>query len=261
MPNTIIFDTFETRPDHFPFYLVAWKSLLTVLRDERVILINSDASPDLIKQVPDCFEIVHDPTRCTAGYPNQLRRWRNSMGDPKDKVLFADCRDMLFQRNPFDDVPDDSLIVSGEGTRMGADEWNAGDQASISKNFPVGIQVPTSISDQWRPICAGVYAGQRQRVRDLALMVWMQSAIQRWGTDQGALNYIFNQYLVNEPGAIRCDPSKNDWCMGGHHFRLLNPPPIWDGQTLVCGATGRPYALVHQWDRTSWRPDILHRWQ
>jgi hypothetical protein len=258
--NTIYFDTHETRPEWFSFYNVTWQSLLPHLKDEMVVVVSQDASPEMLKQVPSRFEIIEDKTVYNSlwlGFSVHLRRWRNSNGDPNDKIIFSDARDVLFQRNPFDDIPDHSLIVQGEGSVMKDDPWNTGDQNNVQNSLPHEIRVHPDKVANWNPVCAGYFGGQRQRVKDLMLMLWLTSSPMASGTDQGALNYIFHNYLSNEPLAIRCDPHTNDWVMGGHHFRILNPPCRWENQKLICGATGRPYAAVHQWDRTAWRDEIL----
>lgn len=262
--NSIYFLIYETRREHFAFYQVCWKSLLSVVDPAkyRLVVPNIQSSPELIAAIPTAFNVRNGTmpeVGIHRGTSADVMKWAMSMeGDPGDGVLFLDSRDLLFQRDPFADISEYDLIAAGEGATHGQCEWNARDQGAAMSYLPAGLNEDTG---KWPVVCAGVMGGRRLPARAALMSVWLlASTYTRGGTDQAAWNYIWNKHLKHEPNNWLCDPNVSDWCLHGHHLGKIRPEPRMEGGQIISGATGRPYALVHQWDRTPWRDEILRRW-
>ena len=257
--NTFYFQTHDTRREFLPFYRVAWNSLLSVLNDERVVVLNRGASPEMVAQIPKRFEVITSPDRYPGiyeGFGYHLERWHIMGGDPQERVIALDCRDMLFQRNPFDDLQS-GLTVLGEGVTHAECPWNIRDQNEVRRNiFP---HVPRPMGP-WQVVCPALYGGDRRLVRWMILMVGHMGTMQiNGGTDQGSLNYIINQYMIgNDPDVRIADHRTCDLCLGGYDIRVTGCYER-DG-LIICPKTDRPYALFHQWDRTQWCNETLKKW-
>ena len=254
--NTVFCMMAENRPDHYSEYDVTWQSAARVLRDERMVIIDYGSSPESLRRVPKRIEVVKavDPVHSDMwwGIDRFLSMWKLSNGPAEDKILHVDCRDMLFQRNPFDDLKP-GLTVMSEGILHRDCAWNRGDHNTVRQNM--APQTWANIDD-WPVLCPGAFGGDRRMVRWLVLMLFTLGTMQRkGGTDQGTINMVVNQFLSKHEDVTVSDPRVDDWCLGGHDYRITKCT-MQDGN-IVCPATGRPYAMVHQWDRTEWRDPIM----
>lgn len=263
--NSIYFVIYENRPEHFPFYRITWSSLLAFVNPDQVKLVvpSVNSSPQMLADIPKAIEVR--PTTMPLvgihlGTSADLVKWATSLeGSKDDLVLFLDSRDMVFQRDPFEDIGGHNLVASGEGVNHDRSPFNSHDHVhGVGSYIPAGLHEDIS---KWPVVCFGVVGGRRWAARGALMGAWlMGSTFVRGGTDQGAWNYMWNKHLRYDDGSWMCDPNTSDWCLSGHHAGDIRPEPfLRDGQ-IICAATGRPYAMIHQWERTQWRNHIFSRW-
>lgn len=119
-----------------------------------------------------------------------LRYWRLLEGQPYDRVLLSDVRDVLFQQDPFAQLPERGLAVSMEvgDYTIGTQRWNARMTLQL-----YGAAMLERIGSQ--PVsCSGVTYGDGAAMREyLRLMVGEILALSRRNARQGW----FDQALHN----------------------------------------------------------------
>lgn len=266
--NTIYFIIYESRAEHVWSYPYTWKSLIANVNLEhtKVVVTNYSSRPEIMSNVPSSFEI-----RNIGGFPSvpvwpgiraDYVKWETSKeGDPNDHILFLDARDIIFQRDPFMDIDHLNVAASCEGVTHERCSWNLWDHNSVRQYFPGELWPNIGL---WPVVNFGVVGGKRSHVRWAMLLTWMVGCrFNSGGSDQGIWNMTWNHYLKDEPGYWLCQPELHDWCVVGDHSAHIKPAPYWENGTIFCPTTRRPYAIVHQWERSDclWPRDILiQRW-
>jgi len=173
--------------------------------------------------------------------------------------VFTDCRDVVFQRDPFfflrNDLPG-YVILCGEGMRHSQSQWNSADQSEAQRNVR---EFGKEFGD--RPVInAGVVLGTAPELTDLFLLLWTNTVrATGGGTEQGVLNYLYN-FLENDPRYILAEPQHRPICVTGEAIRQgCFEPAFRDG--LFCHpSNGAPYYIVHQYDRTAHAESVLARY-
>jgi len=183
---------------------------------------------------------------------------------PVANILACDVKDVVFQSDPFerakeiyndpDGLPKDTKILSsGEGLLYKDEPWGWN---NITQSF--GPPIADKFSNK-EIINAGVIYGDGRTMLDLFLHIFLTSRGAPYhvpgggGPDQAAYNIVaplFNNYIVADENAWACqagttaDPSKIE------EFRdnLVSTEPVWDGEQVM-NTQGKPYAIVHQYDR------------
>lgn len=170
------------------------------------------------------------------------------------RVVLTDVRDLVLQSDPFawlDRHPGAALIVASEGVLCRDSPWA---RANYRACFPKHWQ---HLADQ-PSYCAGVLAGGRRAMLDLALDVHRLSrtSASTWQPpDQAALNALLS--AGPHATAYRADAA-DAWAthlgtaldqadrLGAYR---LEPAPRVDADGMVCNADGVPFCIVHQYDR------------
>ena len=253
--DTIYFYCAETRPEQFLRYRACWLSAIALPNAPRLVVLDEGMAPQLRDLVPPEVE-VHAVERWPAtimGAQRVLYSLQALARDTESRcVMVADCRDVIFQRDPFEGwLERVELCLAGEGPLMQQDEWNLGDQRTFQLNIPPEQR---KIGAGWEVVCAGVVAGSQARMLELYGQLWELVSHARYGTDQGALNYLYNTALRGDATVARAPVG---WCLSGHHYRY-HGARYRDGEFV--DREGRAYAVVHQWDRTEWEPLVVPRW-
>lgn len=199
-----------------------------------------------------------------------------------DYIVFTDVRDVLFQGNPvlnpFEYVPD--LMVGSENITYELEAWNKNNMLLSFGQDLFEIMKKRIVN------CAGVIAGNRQSLSSLFFNLYLICKSLPYhvegggGPDQAALNLLLTQYPYDEQvGVYNGD---NDWvCHAGttnhaifdgvreNHMSYFfkNSPELYEELShipgrkspilkdgLVCNHEGRPYKILHQYDRIeSWK--------
>jgi hypothetical protein len=165
-----------------------------------------------------------------------------------DQVLLADCRDIYFQDDPFQYLtPNDTLILCAEGGKIYQNEWNVQDQLKCQDELdPLYRQ---DLNDL--PIInAGFILGRAETIRNLCLMIWLNTLrTQHKFTDQAALNYIYHHLLTHDPTCKLLTPQDVPYCATGQGILQGWYPHEWRDGLLCHPPTGKPYTAYHQWNR------------
>jgi hypothetical protein len=171
-----------------------------------------------------------------------------------DYVLMTDVKDVVFQRNPFEELQicGANLICGSEGLRYQHEPW--GDQ-NLQQTFGAHLW------NQWRTweiFNVGVIAGTQEDVKYAALQIFLTSINRAIPIcDQAVWNYL--THATGLAYSVHFSSPEEGWCahlgtladptkMEQFRPHLLYKEPIFqDG--LVCNYQGLPYAIVHQYDR------------
>jgi hypothetical protein len=182
--------------------------------------------------------------------------------------ISSDCRDVVFQLDPSILLVEvlahsgKDLIVSLEDIEYPLEDWNS---TNLKLNFPEFYE-----NLQGQQIAnAGVIAGRSDVVRELFQTIYltslggrMHSRIRLTSTDQSAYNILLSQNVWSQRSffASNADPwaaqigsyaSKLDL----YHSRGLPVPRLQDEK--IVNTLGKPYAIVHQYDRMpDWKDAI-----
>ena len=248
----------------------------------------------VIQQDPDGNAVYDNPNFniCVERFAH-LWFFLKKYEDPFDYVIATDVKDVVFQSNPSEwireitDNHEDPLIIVGTENLLYKDEpW--GKNNMIMSFGPLFYD---ELKDT--PIhCAGVIAGTRQSIQDLAKTVFLVSRggpaypSGGGGPDQAALNITLNTdpwkrmtaFLESdEPFVAHCGTSWEAIKAGsgaiGEEFvqlhtstemqikdRFVGPDlEFINGQ--VCTENGVPFCIVHQYDRVpEWKKVILEKY-
>lgn len=203
-------------------------------------------------------------------------------------VVATDVRDVIFQTNPFNFFDDEEivsreklLVVGTENLKYQDEPW--GKNNMIQSFGPILYEYCKDT-----PIyCAGVIAGERRHVMDLFMNIFLlcrgapSQVPGGGGPDQAALNIALSfepfrkitkftnpeddfvvhagttTYAIKSgSGDIGFSYMQDPSVLHTYEKKLLHHEPvIIDGQ--ICNHAGRPYSIVHQWDRVNeWRSII-----
>lgn len=185
----------------------------------------------------DVWLIIRDRN---LAYSNWLSKNNNY-----EAYLFTDCKDVLFQRDPFEWYNNQShkIILSSEGFDHADSLWNLNDQfkAQIDcRNFKRPMESRTVIN-------GGVIMGDSLCLKYHFLMLWFFNLKTIMpSTDQASLNYLYN-WLENWDEYYHTNPTQDNFCLTGEGVKE-NLVKVNFYNNLYCNKN-EPYYIVHQWDR------------
>lgn len=227
----------------------AWANSLNEVHatDTRVVVL----SPQAVK-IPGAQNIVMKPPGTCPAH----RRWfayNDIIRSEPDcqRVLVADCRDLIFQADPFAILKDStaSIIVANEQQRTGEHQW------CINKARAFATLIGYHAPDPNRmEINGGIQLGTRDGMILLAAVMESFLHSRRDNIDQAFINWwIYNRCPVQWKFA------PESWYIHGESVKLGRQKiEIREGLAYVKPATS-PAAVWHQYDRTGHDPIIIER--
>ena len=182
--------------------------------------------------------------------------------------IITDAKDVVFQDNPIDFLKtidkEEFLLLHYEGMSHGESEWNMMDQGKIQNNLR--RQVPYKKAPVFN---GGSQAGTPGRLRELAFLIWSgmylylrKPGLEEFASDQAFLNYLSFE-MLKDPSVVVADPGKDWYGATGEPIKkgIANHPVEFKDGKIINPELGRPYALVHQWERTAYAEEILKSYQ
>jgi hypothetical protein len=175
-------------------------------------------------------------------------------------VVSTDVRDVIFQFDPTKFMEDSvnpmyvtGIIASSESIKIQDEEWN---RENIRKNF--GEYFYNEVREN--EVCnVGVLAGRSELIKELCFYLY-QFSINRpdWVADQAAYNILLGSKLWSSMAHMT--RLKDAWAVNAHVTNkpdmlekfgpyLLEERPSMNDTGLVVNSDGKPFVIVHQYDR------------
>ena len=187
-------------------------------------------------------------------------------------VVVTDAKDVVFQDNPVDFLKtidkEEFLLLHYEGMNHEDCEWNKRDQAALQEDLRRKHPF-----DKAPIFNGGSQAGTPRRLKEFAFLIWsgmylhmkQDTVTERrekkgWAeSEQALLNYLCFE-MLKDPSVVVADPSKDWYGATGEPIKLglANHPTEFKDGKIINPTLKRPYSLVHQWERTAYRDDILN---
>lgn len=193
-------------------------------------------------------------------------------------MVATDVKDVIFQSNPIGwietNIDDKKFIASSESIKYADETWGSN---NIQAAFGSAIHSHYASSTIWN---AGVQAGQFDFMLDLFLNIYLlcngtaHFTLGGGGPDQAALNILLGldpyrsctKFASSEEGFSAQLGTTGPQIKERYGSKLIEKSPILvDGQ--VCTSDGRPFCIVHQYDRVpDWKRIMeekyneLHLW-
>ncbi len=168
-----------------------------------------------------------------------------------DNVVLTDCRDVVFQSDPFawyknfnlTNLHERQIVFSCEGFARSTSNFATLEHIEFQRDVPL----PYMKSDDWIVCNAGVYMGNVDFLIQFELMFFFtcMKSIGRC-TDQASLNYML-QYLSHQNEYEIISP-KTPFCLTGEGVKQ-GAVPFFDDNGVAKTQKCEIYSIVHQWDR------------
>jgi len=168
-----------------------------------------------------------------------------------ETCLATDSRTVLFQANPFEAVPPNCLAAFvGEGMVHAVSPWNIYDQLAFQLSAGVSARY-----DDWPVVNGGVIYGTSALVSETSLAIYLLMLTSGTdGTDQAVVNFLWQHVFRQRPGCVLALPTDSGLCLTGEPLRVgalrERAEVEWRAGAFRRPLLG-PYAIVHQWDRTT----------
>lgn len=147
------------------------------------------------------------------------------------RVFTTDVKDVYFNASPFDRVPENGLITTGEVIRYSQDKWNT--QHAITNLGLFGY----SILEE-EVLNVGVFGGGKEDVMDLCRDIYLLSCGKPLVADQTSFNYLIrNRYKEKTTFTSMQD------------YFAVHLHVVSTGQIELDLSKINDYIIVHQYDR------------
>lgn len=219
----------------------------------RKVLLAFHLEPEVIRQIEaDGVEVLPAQAAGPARVNVYMQRfWDIAMLLGRQRYRYAvttDVRDVVFQADPVTwletHLGSHDLVVSDEGVAFSDQPWNRTNLHDAYGQGAVELLRNDSI------VNVGVFAGKAEAVRTTALATYLFSlmgAAQARVADQAAFNLLLKWGCF--PNVLRTNSTATFAAQLHVNLERGRQPHLADG--LVCNAAGTPYAIVHQYDRSS----------
>lgn len=197
----------------------------------------------------------------------------NDHGHKYKSIIITDCRDVLFQKSPFEWIEDwktrfdnvqgnksfldHFVILTAEGFKTSRSGFACVENFEFQSDLPK--EFLKEMKDKW-VVNGGVSLGTYRALMNYHLLVWsMMLKSKGRCTDQAAINYLMS--VLEEDETYCVSFPQHDWlCLTGEGVKEEAVVPVNDDGVLKT-PDGRKYALIHQWDRLddSLRSSLLSR--
>lgn len=191
-----------------------------------------------------------------------LAYWRYLInhGHKYKYILTCDCRDVVFQLNPFDWVSkwmlrhtniqgaktflDHFVIMTAEGHKASQSGFACVEHFEFERDIP---DVFKKENKDKRVVNGGIFLGTPRAMQDWHFLVWTTCLKTRGRcTDQAAVNWLIHFLEEDETYSISF-PQHDNLCLTGEGVKEGVEFVLKDG--LVQNKQGETYHLIHQWDR------------
>lgn len=192
-------------------------------------------------------------------------------GENYQYVLTTDVRDVIFQTDPMDYItkkmhnPLKKIIAVSECIPIQNEPWNRDNIIKCFNDYTYNIIKSQEVLN------VGTLAGKSEYIRDLCGMLFhMSSNRADWVADQAAYNVMMNyepyrslSFVSDLDEEFACNlhvTNKPDQIEQFRPYLTCAVPEITVNAVVVTGKTGRPYSIVHQYDRVpEWKKAILKK--
>lgn len=177
-------------------------------------------------------------------------------------VITTDVRDVIFQDNPSNylesvlyDINGPHIVASSEAIQIKNEKWNHDNILTCFGQFFLDQVEEKDVYN------VGTLAGHSEHIRDLCAMLFQMSTNRAdWVADQAAYNIILNMLPYNDGSYTHFSRLGDGWTCNLHVTNkpdqleqfgphLLEPRPIFKDGKIVDGTYGKPFYIVHQYDR------------
>jgi hypothetical protein len=183
-------------------------------------------------------------------------------------IITTDVKDVIFQTDPSkwleENIGDKEINVACESIYYRDEEWGT---HNMFKAFGALLQDHTKDNLIYN---AGTISGKFDTMLDVFLNIYMMcNGTSHWtegggGPDQAALNILLNMkpfkditnFAMSEDGYAAQLGTTGPQIAGKYATRLVENSPILV-DNVVCTSTGKPFAIVHQYDRVPEWKDII----
>ena len=239
-----------------------FKAFLKSLRnidysDVEVVFFTHDMPKDVEEHLRSKKYKVQKINPHEVTYPigdRHLHYWEYLADHHYDLVLHTDCRDVVFQSDPFfklEELYDKPVVVlMDEGMPPSASGFHMIEQHRFQENIP-------KKDPREHPILnGGVILGTQYEIRSLFLALWtFHIRISPNVTDQAALNYLY--HILSKDKCYKVsNPKKEDLCLTGEGLKDHFVQTDFQDGLFYHKTTCEPYAIVHQWDRSRFAKEV-----
>ena len=208
-------------------FQVFLKSLDVV--DADVVFFTHDMPQDVENQILEksCLEkdfIIQPVNPHEVGYPigdRHLHYWRFlNECDDYDYILHVDCRDVVFQRDPFTWRTGlfcrPIVLLTDEGMPPSANGFHLIEQFEFQKDIPKQFRKDPRANGV---LNGGVAMGTCKEMKNHFFLIWSVSVkMSPKVTDQATLNYL-QHFLREDPVYRITGPKDEDFCLTGEGLR------------------------------------------
>lgn len=149
-----------------------------------------------------------------------------------DKVLITDVRDVYFNTDPFEKIPNDKIISSSEVIRYVDEDWN---KRHLYTNLTM-IGIETIINEEVYNV--GVFGGNSKLVSDISKDIYLLSVGKPLVADQTSFNYLIQTIYKDK---VVFTGIKDKFAV---HLHVVAA-----GKVEFDLSTISEYPIVHQYDR------------
>jgi len=185
-------------------------------------------------------------------------------------IISTDVKDVVFQTNPSkwleENIGDKEINVACESIRYKDEDWGT---HNMFKAFGAVLQDHTKENLIYN---AGTVSGKFDTMLDVFLNIYMIcNGTSHWtegggGPDQAALNILLNMksykditnFAMSEDGYAAQLGTTGPQVVGKYGDKLVEKTPILV-DNMICTSTGKPFAIVHQYDRVPEWKDIIEK--
>lgn len=217
-----------------------------------------------------------------------LWNYLNTTKEEYDLVVATDTRDVIFQTNPTEWYDEcifngyNALIASSEGIKYKDEPWNNQNMLECFGLFFHNLYKDSFVYN------VGVLAGEKKYIQDLLLMIFQMSINRPIPVvDQAVYNFLLQQepyktitkYVDNSDAwaaqlgvtedAIKSGAGDIGKALTGgvsksilYQMLYQDKQPTLRDDGIVVNHDGKPFVIVHQYDRTlSWKDKITARYE
>jgi hypothetical protein len=185
-------------------------------------------------------------------------------------IISTDVKDVVFQTNPSkwleENIGDKEINVACESIRYKDEDWGT---HNMFKAFGAVLQDHTKENLIYN---AGTVSGKFDTMLDVFLNIYMIcNGTSHWtegggGPDQAALNILLNMksykditnFAMSEDGYAAQLGTTGPQVVGKYGDKLVEKTPILV-DNMICTSTGKPFAIVHQYDRVPEWKNIIEK--